>query len=107
MVGSMEESAADAPLLRRHDVARRLNVSLDHVDRLIVTGRLRSMRIGRLVRVSEAELARFLAGCVTEREQVAPAERRPRRHVLRPATQLVPEKSNGDFRSRLRSARTY
>jgi len=41
-------------------VARRLDVSEKTVRRLIVRGELRAHRIGRLIRISEDELDRFL-----------------------------------------------
>ena len=41
-------------------VARRLNVSEKTVRRLIARGELRAHRIGRLLRISEEELRRFL-----------------------------------------------
>ncbi len=53
---------APAPLL--HDaatVAARLGLSLRTVRRLIAAGALPVHRIGRAVRVSEDDLARFLA----------------------------------------------
>ena len=45
------------------EVAGRLGVSLRHVRRLIAGGRLPVHRLGRAVRVSEADLRHFLRGC--------------------------------------------
>ena len=42
-------------------VAHRLDVSEKTVRRLIARGELRAYRVGRLLRVSEEELGRFLA----------------------------------------------
>lgn len=47
------------PLLARKDVARVLGVSVSTVGRLIRAGEIRYVRIGRLVRVAPAEVARI------------------------------------------------
>lgn len=44
------------------DVAARLDVSTDAVYRLIREGRLRAIRVGRLIRVPESALAAFIDG---------------------------------------------
>ena len=59
-------AAADSPrpspaLLTIDDVADQLAASTRHVRRLIARGELPAHRIGRLVRVSPDDLARFLA----------------------------------------------
>ena len=48
-------------LLTIPDVAERLVASERHVCRLIARGELPVHRLGRLVRISEDDLARFLA----------------------------------------------
>ena len=52
-----------AALLPAAEVAGRLGVSLRHVRRLIAGGRLPVHRLGRAVRVSEADLQRFIRSC--------------------------------------------
>ena len=48
-------------MLKIKEVAKRLNVSHDVVNRLVNTGKLRAHRItGKVIRVSEADLAEFL-----------------------------------------------
>lgn len=49
-------------LLTVTDVAAQLTASTRHVRRLIARGELPAHRIGKLVRISEADLAHFLAG---------------------------------------------
>lgn len=51
-----------APLLDVADVAARLRVCSRTVRRLIASGALRAHRVGRLIRISEEDLQRFLAG---------------------------------------------
>ena len=43
-------------------IARRLNVSTKTVRRLIVRGELQSHRVGRLLRVSDAQYLDYLSG---------------------------------------------
>ena len=51
--------------LTAEDVAERLQCSARHVRRLIGDGRLRSVRVGRLVRVAPADLEAYLAAQAT------------------------------------------
>jgi excisionase family DNA binding protein len=44
----------------RKQVAARFNVSMRTVDRWILDDKLRAWRIGRTVRIAEAEIARFI-----------------------------------------------
>lgn len=48
-------------LLRIREAAHRLAVSLSTIRREIRSGRLRAVRIGRVLRISEAELASYVA----------------------------------------------
>jgi len=65
------ETALCLPLT---EVARRLAVSLKSARRLADSGKLRIVRVGRLVRVEEREVLRFLAAA-----RVAAERRRKRR----------------------------
>jgi len=59
----------DAPtlrLLRIEDVAQRLAVSRSMAWKLIAYGHLRSVRIGRAVRVRPADLEAYVASAVRE-----------------------------------------
>jgi len=61
--------AVDAPtlrLLRIEDVAQRLAVSRSMAWKLIAYGQLRSVRIGRAVRVRPADLEAYVASAVRE-----------------------------------------
>jgi excisionase family DNA binding protein len=58
--------AADARLLRIEDIAERLAVSRSMAWKLIANGQLRSLRIGRAVRVRPAELEAYLAHAARE-----------------------------------------
>ena len=49
-------------LLDAKAVAERLNVSVRSVRRLIANGEITVIRIGRAVRISEADLARIIHG---------------------------------------------
>lgn len=44
------------------EVAKRLDCSRDAVYRLVNSGELRAIRVGRLVRIPESALADFIAG---------------------------------------------
>ncbi|MDD2786019.1 MAG: helix-turn-helix domain-containing protein [Patescibacteria group bacterium] len=59
-------------LLTATDVARRLNITRTGVYALLARGDVPHFRIGRLVRVREADLDSFLARC-----RVAPVPRIP------------------------------
>lgn len=48
------------PLLLKSDVARRLNVSIWMVRKLLRTGQLRGLRIGRVIRIEPAALKQYL-----------------------------------------------
>jgi excisionase family DNA binding protein len=52
----------------RKQVAARFNVSTRTVDRWILDGKLHPTRIGRTVRIAEADIARFLHGFKIEGE---------------------------------------
>ncbi len=54
---------ASPALLTVKEVADHLGASSRHVYRLIARGDLPVHRLGRLVRISEDDLARYLAGC--------------------------------------------
>ena len=56
------ETPATPRFLRIKDIAERLQVSSRTIRRLVVSGELVVMRIGRSVRVSEAALKNFLTG---------------------------------------------
>jgi len=49
------------PLLKVHDLAARLGISVPHTYKLIERGDIAVTRIGRAVRVSEESLAEFIA----------------------------------------------
>ena len=53
-------------LLRIEDVAERLAVSRSMAWKLIAHGQLRSVRIGRAVRVRPADLDAYVAGAIRE-----------------------------------------
>lgn len=53
---------AESVALRRAEVARELGISLDTVDRMILDGRLRCIRSGRIVLVPRAAVLALLAG---------------------------------------------
>lgn len=52
------------PLITLVDVAERLNVSLRSVQRLVRQGRIRVIRIGRLVRVQAADVDSFIRNSI-------------------------------------------
>ena len=55
------EGERSMTMLKIKEVAKRLNVSHDVVNRLVNTGKLRAHHItGKVIRVSEADLAAFL-----------------------------------------------
>ncbi len=53
-------------LLRIDDVAQRLSISRSMAWKLIAHGQLRSVRIGRAVRVRPQDLDEYVAGAVRE-----------------------------------------
>lgn len=59
--------AVDGPLLRVEQVAERLAVSRSMAWKLVDSGELRSVRIGRSVRVHPSDLEAFLADPARER----------------------------------------
>jgi excisionase family DNA binding protein len=60
--GRTPEEAKPARLLRLEDVADRLAVSRSMAHKLIATGALRSVRIGRALRIRPADLEAFITG---------------------------------------------
>ena len=59
------ESNPSAPLLKPQDVALRLKISRAMAYRLLTTGELPSVRIGRIVRVRETDLEAYIQKCWT------------------------------------------
>ncbi len=57
---------ADRRLLRIEDIAERLAVSRSMAWKLIAYGQLRSVRIGRAVRVRPQDLEAYVAGAIRE-----------------------------------------
>jgi len=57
----------DQPLLRIEQVAERLSVSRSMAWKIIDSGQLRSLRIGRVVRVRPEDLDAYLADPVRQR----------------------------------------
>jgi excisionase family DNA binding protein len=61
MIAQTTPPAEPIQLLRLREVARRLDVSISTLRREIRSRRLKAVRIGRVVRISEAELAGYIA----------------------------------------------
>lgn len=57
---------ADGRLLRLDEVAQRLAISKSMAWKLVAFGQLRSVRIGRAVRVRPQDLDEYIAGAVRE-----------------------------------------
>lgn len=66
-VAAADQSGPPEPrLLRIDDVADRLAISRSMAWKLVTYGQLRSVRIGRAVRVRPRDLAEYIAGAVRE-----------------------------------------
>jgi excisionase family DNA binding protein len=61
MIAQTTPSPEPLKLLRLRDVADRLSVSLSTLRREIRGRRLKAVRIGRVLRINEAELAAYIA----------------------------------------------
>ena len=57
---------AEGRLLRLDEVADRLSVSKSMAWKLVAFGQIRSVRIGRAVRIRPADLDEYVAGAVRE-----------------------------------------
>ena len=57
---------AEGRLLRLDEVADRLSISKSMAWKLVAFGQIRSIRIGRAVRVRPADLDEYVAGAVRE-----------------------------------------
>ncbi len=57
-------------LLKGNDVATRLNVSKAFAYRLMATGDIPTVRLGRSVRVRPEDLEEFIEASVTERDEI-------------------------------------
>ena len=57
-------------LLKGYDVAIRLNVSKAFAYRLMATGDIPTVRLGRSVRVRPEDLDKFIEASVTERDEI-------------------------------------
>lgn len=64
--GSDAVDGEPAPLLRIEDVAGRLSVSRSMAWKLVAQGELRSLRIGRAVRIRPSDLEAYLDSIVRE-----------------------------------------
>lgn len=63
MANEISEISADAAqLLSRRRVASLLDISVETVGRKIRAGDIKSIKLGRLVRVPRSEILRLLAG---------------------------------------------
>ena len=70
-------------MLNVKDVADRLSLSASKVYRLIEDREIAHHRIGGAIRVSEEQIAEYLAETKRERKAVAPSSVRPRRLKLK------------------------
>lgn len=59
------ESYVNATLLKPQDIAQRLKISRAMAYKLLTMGELPSVRIGRIVRVREADLEAYIQKCWT------------------------------------------
>ena len=59
--------AGEGPLLRIEDVARQLAISRSMAWKLVTYGQLRSVRIGRAVRVRPQDVEAFVTAATSER----------------------------------------
>jgi excisionase family DNA binding protein len=57
---------SDGRLLRLDEVAQRLSISKSMAWKLVAFGQLRSVRIGRAVRIRPRDLEEYIAGAVRE-----------------------------------------
>ena len=57
---------AEGRLLRLDEVADRLSISKSMAWKLVACGQIRSVRIGRAVRIRPADLDEYVAGAVRE-----------------------------------------
>jgi len=62
-------SMLPAKLLRLTDVADQLNVSLPTVRRLVKDGRLKTVRVGRVIRVRPQDLEDYIEAATQEPEK--------------------------------------
>ena len=58
---------AEVKMHTKHEVADYLKVSIATIDRLIRSGQIETLKIGRSVRITEKALSRFLANQVVKR----------------------------------------
>jgi excisionase family DNA binding protein len=59
------ESNANVALLKPQDIAQRLKISRAMAYKLLTMGELPAVRIGRIVRVREADLEAYIQKCWT------------------------------------------
>jgi len=64
-------------LMTRRQVADALGASVSHIDRLIGSGRLPALKVGRLVRVRPADVNDFLESCAIPRPASTPRRIEP------------------------------
>ena len=64
--GSDAVDGGSAPLLRIDDVADRLSISRSMAWKLVAQGDLRSLRIGRAVRIRPVDLESYLASIIRD-----------------------------------------
>jgi excisionase family DNA binding protein len=65
MYDAIVESSVYPALLKPQDIAQRLNISRAMAYKLLNTGELPTVRIGRIVRVREADLEAYIQKCWT------------------------------------------
>jgi len=75
----MKSTLQSTSLLTASDVARRLNMAKSGVYALLARGEISHFRIGRLVRIREADLDAFLGNC-----HIAPVSRSPHPYAIYP-----------------------
>lgn len=71
----MTKEETGIQLLRVGQAATRLGLSTSHTYRLIESGRMRCVRLGRAVRVSEHHLAEYVRQCEKSGEAEGPRRR--------------------------------
>ena len=78
MIALTQEQARPAGLLDKAETAKYLGVSIRQMERIIASGQIRARRLGRQIRITVADVERYVSSLPAANQWGGPAHERDR-----------------------------